>query len=176
MALASSLGAQRADCSGPSVRISILPVAFTIDSMPGWAFDCNAGRADTLLVVFYPRSGSRLAGGALLYANLLTPDSPHPVSVDDAVAADVARRRRWTPDLTVFARRTLRTAAGAPVIVREFRSQTKGSFELVGYIANSDVIVLLGLRGRTQAAFEGALGDFDRFVQAFRPDSVVRPP
>src|SRR5215831_5145662 len=137
VALAGSLGAQQADCSGPSVRISTLPVAFTIDSMPGWAFDCNAGRADTLLVVFYPRSGSRLRGGALLYANLLTPDSPHPVALDEAVAADVTRRRHWTPDLTVFARRTQRTAAGAPVMVREFRSQRKGSFELVGYIANA---------------------------------------
>jgi hypothetical protein len=112
----------------------------------------------------------------LLYANVLTSDTPRPMSVDDAVATDVTRRRRWTPDLTVFARRTMRTAAGAPVIVREFRSQSRASFELVGYIANADVIVVLGLRARAQTAFEAALGDFDRFVQLYRPDTVVRSP
>ena len=91
-AFAAAAFAQQADCRKRPVHVYREAIVYAVDSIPGWSFNCDAGRADTLAVVLYRRGPDARRSNhvrELARRSLRTRDG-QPVTVRDFVSQSKA--------------------------------------------------------------------------------------
>jgi hypothetical protein len=61
----------------------------------------------------------------------------------------------------------VQTKDGSTVVIRQFVSKSRSSYELVAYMPNETAVPILGMRGFTERALTADRPAFDRFVRSF---------
>ncbi len=167
-----ALTAQTPGCGPAPVVVTIGRRTISIDSLPEWTFNCQAGLSEGMAVVVYRSSLTRPTGWGLMFVTEWA-SSDSAGSFDDRISADIAERRRAVGgDLNVTAAGRLKTRDGTAVVLRRLVSHTtRGTFEYVAYV--QDAPIIFGVKALTEATLVATLPYFDRFIQSvtIRPDT-----
>lgn len=166
------LAAQTQGCGPSPVVVTVGRRSISIDSVPPWRFNCQAGLSEGMAVVLYRPADTRTTGWGTMYLSEWA-SSDSVGSFDDRISADVAQRRRAVNgDLSVTAAGRLKTRDGTAIVLRRLVSHgTRGTYELVGY--GQDAPIIFGVRAFSEGTLMATLPQFDRFIQSvtIRPDT-----
>jgi len=165
--VSSAVGAQQPFCGGSSAVLNGGGISFSIDSVAGWKFDCNAGRDENFLIVLHRPSESSSVNWGLMYAAILPLSDDEHNSAEARINADLARRRNAAVDVVVSTAGRVQTKDGSTVGVRQFVSKTRHSYELVAYIPSGTAVPVLGPKAFTERALTANRPAFDRLVRSF---------
>lgn len=147
-AVSSVASAQQPLCGGSTVILNGASISFSIDSVAEWKFDCYAGREENYLILLHrPRESSSVLG-AIMYAAVLPPGDGDRNSAEARISA-------------------VETKDGSTVVIRQFVSKMRNSYELVAYIPSETAVPILGLRAFTERALTAERPAFDRLVRSF---------
>jgi hypothetical protein len=166
------LAGQTQTCGPSPVVVTVGRRSISIDSVPPWRFNCQAGLSEGMAIVLYRPADARTTGWGTMYLSEWA-SSDSVGSFDDRISADVAERRRAVGgDLSVTAAGRLKTRDGTAIVLRHLVSHgTRGTYELVAYA--QDAPIIFGVKAFSEATLTATLPHFDRFIQSvtIRPDT-----
>jgi len=166
-AVSSVASAQQPLCGGSTVILNGGSIRFSIDSVAEWTFDCYAGRDENYLILLHRPRESSSGLGAIMYAAVLPSGDGDHNSAENRISADIASRRNAAPDMAVSTAGRVQTKDRPTVVIRQFVSKVRSSYELVAYIPSETDVPILGLRAFTERALTANRPAFDRFVRSF---------
>ena len=140
--------------------------AFYVDAPSNWTLDNKAGISDGLHAVFYPDGSSWKAASAVMYANATNVTGTPDVSkfADD----EGAQFGRGQPSFKATRAEPITTGDGHRAEVRHLTGDAGGNFEAIAYVGEPNVVLMLVLTARNQAAFDRSQDAFRSFVSSFQ--------
>jgi hypothetical protein len=141
--------------------------AFSVIAPAGWVLDNQAGQPDGLVAVFYPQGGSWTDSKAVMYVNVVVPDSGHEASVPDVIREDSLRFSREVPSIRITRAAAVRTDDGRSATILRFAGDPRGTFEAVAYVAERSVTPIIVLSARSKATFDSAWPAFTQLVHSY---------
>ena len=148
---------------------------FAIKGPAGWIVDAATGTKLGVHAVMYPEGSSWREAEATMYTSFVhkTPDAP---TIEKIVADDIAGFKKDSPNVIVADADPLPLGAGKEkVIVKSFRADRGNNIEMVAYVDESKVVIMIVLSARTEKAFLATLPLFKELVHSYRfvGDSVT---
>jgi hypothetical protein len=139
--------------------------AFFIDAPHGWVIDNRSGVHQGSYAVFYPEESSwREAEAALaVTTNRRSPGD----SLQSFVDADVEGYRSKFGDADVIAGTPIKTSDKKQAQVQNFFSDEAKNWDLVAYIEEETIFVVIALNSTSREARERALPAFEELVRSY---------
>lgn len=138
--------------------------AFALTAPAGWVLDNEAGASEGMYAVFYREGESWKNGTAVMYANT---SEKADRSMEEWIDEDIRDFNTDYPDLAVKEGSDIAFGKGR-ALVRYYSSKAYGQNEAVAYINAGKTGVAIVLTSRDKAAFDKALGDFEKLVRSYQ--------
>jgi hypothetical protein len=142
--------------------------AFGIVVPRGWTVDDTSGINSKIRVVLYPKGQAWASAPTVMYVNPLHQKQEQRRTLRQMIEQDIADFRKQAPRGTVSSQAPLETAAGQPAEVRYFAPDGGAPTEAVAYVAEDQLVMLLVLQARDNAAFQKNLPAFRSLVAGYR--------
>jgi len=138
--------------------------AFTLTAPKGWVLDNEAGASEGIYAVFYREGESWKDGTAVMYVNT---SGKADRSMEEWIDEDILDFNTDYPDLVVKEGNDI-LFGKVRALVRYYSSKSYGQNEAVAYINAGKTGVIIVLTSRDKAAFDKALGDFEKLVRSYQ--------
>jgi hypothetical protein len=141
---------------------------FSLKAPPGWIIDNQSGQSHGLQAVFYPVGSSWDQSPVMMYANTADREGEDGQALADYIKGAVSERKQRFPTLRVKDLQTIKTADGKDAVIKEFTGDKWGNSELVAYIEEKAVFVVVVLNSRMPEAFAKSQAAFKELVGSYR--------
>lgn len=138
--------------------------SFVLKAPDGWVIDNKSGAPHGLHAVFYPEGSSWLGAPAMMYANTAAKDER---TLEAFIEGDLVAFRKHTPGVKMEDAEAPAISRGGKVVAKYFSHEESGFFEMVAYIEESKVFVMLVLRAKTRKDFDASLPVFKQLVGSY---------
>jgi hypothetical protein len=147
--------------------------AFEIKAPRRWVLDNEAGKEQSLNLVFYPTGTDWGTSKAVIYVRVRS-NVPTLRNIEDQVD-DTLRNLRssGSPNATAKYVRTLTTQDASKAKIYYFAGDQFGNFEATAYIQAKGSIHFVTLSARDQESFQHALAAFDSVVTSY--EDLTKP-
>ena len=139
--------------------------AYKLGAPKGWIFDNESGRGQGLHAVIYPAGESWRESKVVAYSGVTQKDGG---SLQSVIDDDEKKFRLNSPNLIVEELPALKTSDDRTAIVRKFRGDTFGNYELVAYIDTPEVVCQIVLSARNEESFTLGESAFSHIVGSFK--------
>ena len=129
---------------------------FTLRAPAGWVLDNSSGVAQGLHAVFYPKGGSWEKSRVVMYANTVHKEKPVAKSMRQLIADDVAEFAAHTKGIQITDEAAVETHKKKAAVVKRFVAADRNVFEMVAYIEETKVVVMLVISARSQPELDAA--------------------
>ena len=141
--------------------------AFAVSAPSGWVLDNESGVSQGLHAVFYPTGSSWREARTVMYANTVHKADSGRGSRDAVIAGDIQDFTGRGRGAAVRDAESLTTADGKAAILKLFHDRDAGNFEVVAYIDEPNVVVMLVLSARSEKERDLATPAFQRLVGSY---------
>lgn len=141
--------------------------AFGIKAPAGWVLDNRSGVPHGIHAVFYPVGSSWKESKAVMYVNGVVKPADDD-TLEKFIERDVARFLKHSPDLKVADDEPPAVHDKRKVIAKRFSGVRAGGCEVVAYVEEEKVVVIIVLHARTQKDLEDALPAFRELASSYR--------
>ncbi|HJT00585.1 MAG TPA: hypothetical protein VJ756_15955 [Terriglobales bacterium] len=138
---------------------------FMISVPKGWVLDRATGQKMGTCCVLYPQGSSWDQADSVIYPNIAEKQPGQ--TLQQLMANDLDGFRQRFPKMNVVEARDLPAGEGAAAKVRVFYGVNQGSFELVAYVDEPQVVALLVLSSRSKEALGEALPAFREVLKSY---------
>ncbi|HEV2116477.1 MAG TPA: hypothetical protein VGR48_10655 [Terriglobales bacterium] len=138
---------------------------FMISVPKGWVLDRATGQKMGTCCVLYPQGSSWDQADSVIYPNIAEKQSGQ--TLQQLMASDLDGFRQRFPRMNVVEARDLPAGDSAAAKVRLFYGVNQGSFELVAYVDEPQVVALLVLSSRSKEALGEALPAFREVLKSY---------
>ena len=138
---------------------------FMISVPKGWVLDRATGQKMGTCCVLYPQGSSWDQADSVIYPNIAEKQAGQ--TLQQLMASDLDGFRQRFPQMNVVEARDLPAGEGAAAKVRLFYGVNQGSFELVAYVDEPQVVALLVLSSRSKEALGEALPAFREVLKSY---------
>jgi len=141
-------------------------IKFILKEPDGWVLDTQAGAANGVEAVVYPKGSSWKNAVAVMYARVVQKDETQK-TVDKVVSDDIADFMKQSKESTVTDSPALPTRDKKQAVVKVFFDAENKNYESVAFIDNAKVVVIIALSSRTKAEHDAALPSFRELVASY---------
>jgi hypothetical protein len=138
---------------------------FMISVPKGWVLDRATGQKMGTCCVLYPQGSSWDQADSVIYPNIAEKQPGQ--TLQQLMANDLDGFRQRFPKMNVVEARDLPAGEGAAAKVRVFYGVNQGSFELVAYVDEPQVVALLVLSSCSKEALGEALPAFREVLKSY---------
>jgi hypothetical protein len=138
---------------------------FMISVPKGWVLDRATGQKMGTCCVLYPQGSSWDQADSVIYPNIAEKQPGQ--TLQQLMANDLDGFRQRFPKMNVVEAHDLPAGEGAAAKVRVFYGVNQGSFELVAYVDEPQVVALLVLSSRSKEALGEALPAFREVLKSY---------
>lgn len=138
---------------------------FMISVPKGWLLDRATGQKMGTCCVLYPQGSSWDQADSVIYPNIAEKQPGQ--TLPELMANDVAAFRQRFPKMNVVEARDLPAGDNQQAKVRFFYGVNQGSYELVAYVDEPQVVALLVLSSRSKEAMGEALPAFREVLKSY---------
>lgn len=138
---------------------------FMISVPKGWVLDRATGQKMGTCCVLYPQGSSWDQAESVIYPNIAEKQPGQ--TLQQLMASDLDGFRQRFPKMNVVEARDLPAGESAAAKVRLFYGVNQGSFELVAYVDEPQVVGLLVLSSRSKEALGEALPAFREVLKSY---------
>ncbi|HKT67877.1 MAG TPA: hypothetical protein VJP83_00505 [Terriglobales bacterium] len=138
---------------------------FMISVPKGWVLDRAVGQKMGTCCVLYPQGSSWDQADSVIYPNIAEKQTGQ--TLQQLMASDLDGFRQRFPKMDVVEARDLPAGESAAAKVRVFYGVNQGSFELVAYVDEPQVVALLVLSSRSKEALGEALPAFREVLKSY---------
>ncbi|PIP95171.1 MAG: hypothetical protein COW00_12670 [Bdellovibrio sp. CG12_big_fil_rev_8_21_14_0_65_39_13] len=138
---------------------------FSLKAPKGWVLDNVSGRNNGLHAVFHPIGGSWANSKAVMYANVALKRTGQN-NIDELVNFNLNEMKPKSPNIKVRDLETI-TANNKKIILKEWLNNM-GNHEVVAYVEESKVIVLMVLTSRDEEEYTKSINAFRALVQSYK--------
>jgi hypothetical protein len=138
---------------------------FMISVPKGWVLDRTTGQKMGTCCVLYPQGSSWDQADSVIYPNIAEKQPGQ--TLQQLMATDLDGFRQRFPKMNVVEARDLPAGESAAAKVRVFYGVNQGSFELVAYVDEPQVVALLVLSSRSKEALGEALPAFREVLKSY---------
>ena len=139
---------------------------FMISVPKGWVLDRATGQKMGTCCVLYPQGSSWDQAESVIYPNIAEKQPGQ--SLHELMASDLDGCRQRFPKMNVVEARDLPAGDGQQAKVRIFYGVNQGSYELVAYVDEPQVVALLVLSSRSKEALGEALPAFREVLKSYQ--------
>jgi hypothetical protein len=140
--------------------------AFVLKEPDGWVMDSQAGKPQHLEAVFYREGSSWKDAVAVMYARVIYKDEIQN-TVAKVITADVSDFLKLSKESTVSDSPPLQTRYKNEAISKVFYDAANKNYEIVTYIDEPKVVVIVALSSRNKSEYEKALPAFKSLVASY---------
>jgi hypothetical protein len=141
---------------------------FAIKAPTGWIVDPATGQKLGLHAVMYPKGSSWREASATMYTNFVHKGSDAP-TIEQIIADDIAGYKKDSPSVIVADADSVPLGTGKEkVVVKSFRNDKGNNVEMVAYIDENKVVIMIVLSAPTEKDFLSALPLFKEMVHSYR--------
>ncbi len=138
---------------------------FMISVPKGWVLDRATGQKMGTCCVLYPQGSSWDEADSVIYPNIAEKQSGQ--TLQQLMANDLDGFRQRFPKMNVVEARDLPAGESGAAKVRVFYGVNQGSYELVAYVDEPQVVALLVLSSRSKEALGEALPAFREVLKSY---------
>ena len=138
---------------------------FMISVPQGWVLDRTTGEKMGTCCVLYPRGSSWDQADSVIYPNIAEKQAGQ--SLQQLMASDLDGFRQRFPKMNVVEAKDLPAGDSQLAKVRFFYGVNQGSYELVAYVDEPQVVALLVLSSRSKEALGEALPAFREVLKSY---------
>jgi hypothetical protein len=138
---------------------------FMISVPKGWVLDRATGQKMGTCCVLYPQGASWDQADSVIYPNIAEKQPGQ--TLQQLMASDLDGFRQRFPKMNVVEARDLPAGESAAAKVRVFYGVNQGSYELVAYVDEPQVVGLLVLSSRSKEALGEALPAFREVLKSY---------
>lgn len=138
---------------------------FKLTTPPGWVVDTQSGKEHGIDAVFYPPGGSA-EGSIAAYPRVWQKGTA--LSLSDVLAQDVVQYRQALPDAAYVEVPDLQISDGRTAKVRRFTAANGSMHELVAYIDEPLVVVVVVMRASDESTLAQLVPVFNALVQSYQ--------
>ena len=138
---------------------------FMISVPKGWVLDRATGQKMGTCCVLYPQGSTWDQAESVIYPNIAEKQPGQ--TLQNLMASDVSGFRQRFPKMNVAEARDLPAGDSQLAKVRFFYGVNQGSYELVAYVDEPQVVALLVLSSRSKEAMGEALPAFREVLKSY---------
>jgi hypothetical protein len=138
---------------------------FMISVPKGWVLDRATGQKMGTCCVLYPEGSSWGQADSVIYPNIAEKQAGQ--TLQQLMASDLDGFRQRFPQMNVAEARDLPAGDSQQAKVRFFYGVNQGSYELVAYVDEPQVVALLVLSSRSKEALGEALPAFREVLKSY---------
>ena len=140
--------------------------AFVLKEPPGWVIDRQTARPQHLEAVLYREGSSWKDAVAVMYARVIYKDKVQS-TVEKVITNDITDFLKLNQESTVTDSPPLQTRYKSEAISKVFYDAANKNYEIVTFIDEPKVVVILVLSSRNKGEYEKALPAFKSLVASY---------
>jgi len=140
--------------------------SFVLKEPAGWIMDSRTARSQDLEVVLYQKGSSWKDAVVVMYARVIRKDEIQD-TVEKVIANDVGDFLKLNKESKVSDSTPLQTRYQKEGISKEFYDAANKNYEVVTFIDEAKVVVILALSSRNKSEYEKALPAFKSLVASY---------
>jgi len=140
--------------------------SFILKEPAGWVIDGSIAKSQDLDAVLYREGSSWKEAVAVMYARVIRKDQKKP-TIESVITDDVNDFLKQNRESKVSESPVLETRDKKSAIVKGFYDATNKNYELVAFIDEPKVVVILALSSRNKDEFEKSLSAFKALVGSY---------
>lgn len=140
--------------------------AFVLKEPIGWIIDSRTAKPQHLEAVLYREGSSWKGGVAVMYARVIYKDKIQD-TVEKVITNDVTDFLKLSKESTVTDSPPLQTRYKNEAITKVFYDAANKNYEIVTFIDEPKVVVILALSSRNKGEYEKALPAFESLVGSY---------
>jgi hypothetical protein len=152
---------------GPDGTIFLGPsYSFVLKEPAGWVMDSQTAKSQDLEAVFYREGSSWKDAVAVMYARVIHKDETQD-TVEKVITNDVTDFLKLNKESRVSDSAPLQTRSKKEGTSKEFYDAANKNYEIVTFIDEPKVVVILALSSRDKREYEKALPAFKSLVASY---------
>jgi hypothetical protein len=140
--------------------------SFVLKEPAGWVMDDKTAKSQQLETVLYRKGSSWKDAVAVMYARVIYKDETQD-TVEKVINNDVADFLKLSKESKVSDSPSLQTRDKKEEITKAFYDGANKNYELVTFIDESKVVVIVALSSRDKSEYEKTLPDFKSLVASY---------
>jgi hypothetical protein len=145
--------------------------SFVLKEPKGWIMDSETAKSEGVQAVFYPDGSSWKNSVTVMYARVIYKDEVQS-TIDKVISSDVSDFLKLSNESTVSDSPSLEIRDKSKSISKVFYDAANKNYEMVTFIDDTKVVVILALSSRQKAEYDKALPAFKDLVRSY---FVFRP-
>ncbi|MFW2331566.1 MAG: hypothetical protein ACN4E2_04645 [Nitrospinota bacterium] len=142
---------------------------YSLEAPKGWVLDTVSGKSNGLQAVFYPKGGSWADSKAVMYTNVAVKKSGQN-NIEEFINYSLSEIKVTSPTVTVKDLGT-RSVNNKKIVLKEWlhneRRHSQEQHEMVAYIEESKVIVLMVLTSKNQGEYKKSIKALRALVESY---------
>jgi hypothetical protein len=139
--------------------------ALMVTAPEGWVIDSRTGRDLGALAVLYPEDPGWADAPAVIYVSFI--DKKGTLDLQAAVRQDLQRTRSESPGVAIERLESIPTQRGDSALVYHTAGDRWGNSDLVAFIDQPNVVIVLAMSANTAEAFQAARPLFEKVVASY---------
>ena len=143
---------------------------YSLIAPKGWVLDNQSGRKNNLHAVFYPKGGSWDSSTAVMYANVVI-KGKNQKNVKEVISNSLKDFKKHSKNKEVKVKDFETIKVGDKnIVIKKWLNHTSlnNNYELVAYIEEAKVIVLLVLTSRDKTEFNQSIDSFKELIKSYK--------
>ena len=139
--------------------------SYALQAPKGWVLDNKAGVGQGSQAVFYPKGGSWAKSPAVMYTTVAMVNSYHK-TIDQVVNHTFKKFKAASPNIKVRDHKVIKIGK-KKAIIKEWVNNLK-NYEVVAYIQESNVVVIVTLTSKDKEKFKQSLKSFYELIRSYK--------
>ena len=139
--------------------------SYMLSAPKGWVLDNQSGTSQGLVAVFYPVGGSWADSPSVMYSRIQPKEGK---TLDEVIEKDIDYMRKMSPSIVATKQEPIAYGKDKKLATVRYLSADKaGNLEAIGYMEESNWVVLLILTARNEKDFKSCLSAFKEIVESY---------